>query len=157
MRPALRLLGAGRVAGFPVGVAGVGQAQHRQPVVTGGEHSAQGGQVGFGFDQFPRCHQQYLGLEMAQTFQPQSLGLVEQPGIGKGTVELIVVVDPEQGEDLVDRVDQLGCRELSFIRPSCGRRVLRGGREISYCLCGQVFAGFHAGYPFLGSSRPTGV
>jgi hypothetical protein len=46
--------------------------------------------------------------KVCQGFQPELLDLVELLGIRKGCVILIVVVQPKQGEDLIDRLG-MGC------------------------------------------------
>lgn len=121
VRPALGVLGAGRVAGFAVGVAGARQTLRRQLVLAGGEHLAQGGQVVLLLDQCAGGGEHQPGIEMTQAVEPQALGLVEQRGVGKGAVKLVVVVDAEQREGLVDGVDQRRIGERPLSRPNCGR------------------------------------
>lgn len=150
VRPAMRRLGARRIAGLAIGRARRGQAQGGELLVAGGQHPAQGRQIGFRLDQRPRRHQQHPGRQVAEALQPQPLGLIEQAGVGKGAVELVVIVDAEQREDLIDGIDQLRRRQWPLNRPSCDRRVLRGGRELACCPLGQAFSGFHAALPSLG-------
>lgn len=121
VRPALGVLGAGCVAGFAVGVARTRQALRRQLVLAGAEHLAQGGQVFLLLDQRAGGGEHRSGADMTQAVEPQALGLVEQRGVGKGTVKLVVVVDAEQREGLVDGVDQRRIGERPFSRPNCGR------------------------------------
>lgn len=150
MRPGVRFFRARRIAGLAVGRARRGQAQGSELFVAGGEHPAQRRQVLAVLDKLPRRGEQHPRRQVAQALQPQPLGLIEQAGIGEGAVELVVVIDPEQREQLIDGVDQLRGRRAAVSWPSCGRRVLRGGREIACCLVGQAFAGFHAALPSLG-------
>lgn len=121
VRPALGVLGAGRVAGFAVGVAGARHAACGQLVLAGAEHLAQGGKIFLLLDQCAGGREHRRGTDVAQAVEPQSLGLIEQGGIGEGAVKLVVVVDAEQRERLIDRVDQLRIGERPFSRPNCGR------------------------------------
>ena len=121
VRPALGVLRAGCVAGFAVSVAGARHAARGQLVLTGAEHLAQGGQVVFLLNQSAGGGEHQPGTEMTQAVEPQALGLVEQRGVGKGAVKLVVIVDAEQRKRLVDGVDQCRIGERSFSRPNCGR------------------------------------
>jgi hypothetical protein len=62
---------------------------------------------------------------MRERIQPQALGLIEQLGIFKTAVILVVIIDPEQCKYLIDRIDmRIGwCRlfTASISLPSCGR------------------------------------
>ena len=51
-----------------------------------------------------RAFQNLLNGEVRQCLQPELLDLIELLGVRVGRVILIVVVQPEQGEDLVDRL-----------------------------------------------------
>lgn len=121
VRPALGVLGAGRVAGFAVGIAGARHAACGQLVLAGAEHLAQGGKVVLLLDQRAGGGEHQPGTEMAQAVEPQALGLVEQGGIGKGAVKLVVIVDAEQRKRLIDGVDQRRIGGRPFSRPNCGR------------------------------------
>lgn len=53
--------------------------------------------------------------ETRQSFQPQLFGLVEQFRIAEGGVILIVIVDTEQGKDLIDYINPLRrCIDISM-------------------------------------------
>lgn len=64
----------------------------------------QRGQVLAGLDGVPRAAQDLLHRQIRQRVQPELLDLVELPRIRVGGVVLVVVVEAEQGEDLVDRL-----------------------------------------------------
>lgn len=121
VRPALGVLWAGCVAGFAVGIAGTRHAARGQLVLAGAEHLAQGRKIFLLFDQRAGGGEYQPGTEMAQAVEPQALGLVEQGGIGKGAVKLVVIVDAEQCKRLIDGVDQRRIGGRPFSRPNCGR------------------------------------
>ena len=78
----------------------------------------QRGQVFGVLDAAPRAAQDALDVHSRERLEPELLGLVQLLRVLEGAVVLVVVVQPEQREDLVDRVDP-GFRRLS--RPSSGR------------------------------------
>jgi len=95
----------------------------RQPVrgatrrVAALEHAVQRGQVLGVLDAASRAPQDAFDVDAGQRFQPQLLRLIQLRGVFEGLVVLVVVVQAEQREDLVDRVDP---GILRFSRPSCG-------------------------------------
>ncbi len=107
MAPALCVLGLGRQAGLAVGRVRIGQALRLQfRLAAAIEHAVQRGQVLRGLDAASRAEQDGLGAVPGQAVQPQALDLVQLLGVVVGAVVLVVVVQAEQREDLVDRVDQ---------------------------------------------------
>lgn len=102
---------------FQIGFAGARQVAIT--VAAALDHGAQVGQVLAVLDRLARTAQNDRGTEGAQSFQPQLLDLAQLVVARPRRVVLVVVVEPEQREDLVDGIDQLGQRRFS--RPSCGR------------------------------------
>ena len=81
------------------------------------EHAVQRGQVLGVLDAASRATQDAFDVDARQRFQPQLLHLIQLRGVFEGLVVLVVIVQAEQCEDLVDRVDP---GVLRFSRPSCG-------------------------------------
>lgn len=118
--PALRVLGLGREAGLAVGRVRVGQALGAQlRLAAAVQHAVQRRQVFRGLDAAARPEQDGLGAVAGEAVQPQPLDLAELLGVVIGAVVLVVVVQAEQREDLVDRIDQRRVAAL-LSRPSSG-------------------------------------
>ena len=100
--PALGRPGGGRLAGLHVSVVRSGQAEIGQALLAALQHAVQGGQVFAVFDGVLGAFQDLLHRVVRQRFQPQLLDLLELLRVWKGRVILIVVIQSEQGEDLVD-------------------------------------------------------
>lgn len=103
--PGLGRFRRARVAGFEVGLPQRWQAEAGDALAAVLEHAVQRGQVLAGLDGVARAAQNLLDRQLRQRVQPQLLDLIELLGIRVGGVILVVVIEPEQGEDLVDRLD----------------------------------------------------
>lgn len=118
--PALRLFRLGRQAGFAIRRVRIGHPQGEQACLLAAiEHARERGQVLRGLDAAARAEQYGLGTVRGEAVQPQPLDLAELPGVAVRAVILVVVVQAEQREDLVDRVDQRVVA-LGLSRPSSG-------------------------------------
>lgn len=73
-------------------------------MIAGVEHFFEGGQVVVLLDDLPSCGHDGGRAEIGQGFEPQALGLIEQHSVVKGGVKLVVIINAEQGEDLIDGV-----------------------------------------------------
>ena len=116
MTPAVRITrrGGGLDIRIPSGGQPVRGAACR---VAALEHAVQCGQVLGVFDAAARAPQHAFDVDACKRFEPQLLRLIQLRGVFEGLVVLVVVVQSEQREDLVDRVD---AGVLGFSRPSCG-------------------------------------
>ena len=103
--PGLCRLGRPRTAGLDIGIVGRWQAEVRQVLAAAFEHAVQGGQVLAVFDGMLRPPQYLLYGVVCQGLQPQFLDLLELLCIRVGGVILVVVIEAEQGKDLVDRLN----------------------------------------------------
>lgn len=118
MAPAVTF--ARSTCGLPVGRDGLRQAGGRVlrlPAAV--DHPVQGREVLGPLDAGARAAEDALAIEGRKRLEPEFLGLRELRGVLEGAVVLVVVVQPEEREDLVDRIDPVRVRGLS--RPSCGR------------------------------------
>ena len=77
----------------------------------------QRGQVFAGFYRVAGAVQDLRDGILAQRFQPQLLDLLELLAVRVGGKVLVVVVQAEEGEDLVDRLDQRRRRWLRTLIP----------------------------------------
>lgn len=103
--PALRRTGAPGITGLAIGRVGIGQAEAGDTLLAALQHAMQGGQVLTVLDGVAGAAQDLLNRIVRKGFQPQFLDLLELFGVGVGRVILVVVVQPEQGKNLVDGFD----------------------------------------------------
>lgn len=68
-------------------------------------HTVQRRQVFAGLNGVAGTQKDLLHRVIRQRFQPEFLDLAELRGIGESRVVLVVVVQPEQGEYLIDGLD----------------------------------------------------
>ena len=94
-----------RIAGFTVGAIGIGQPEAGNALLAALQHAVQGWQVLAVLDGVACTAQNLLNRVIRQRFQPELLDLLELLGVGVRRVVLVVVVQPEQGENLIDRLD----------------------------------------------------
>lgn len=85
------------------------------------DHPVQRGQVLGTLDAGARAAQDALSVEAGERLEPELLRLRELRGVLEGAVVLVVVVQTEQREDLVDRIDPVLVTPRGLSRPSCGR------------------------------------
>ena len=104
MAPGLGGPGRGCAAGLHIGVVGCRQSQVGQALLAALQHAVQGGQVFAVLDGVLGALENLLYRVVRQRVQPQFLDLLELLRVGKGGVVLVVIVQPEQGENLVDRL-----------------------------------------------------
>lgn len=97
------------------------QAQVGQALLAALQHAVEGGQVLAVLDGMPGALEDVFHRIIRQGLQPQFLDLPELFGIREGGVVLVVVVQPEQGEDLVQCFD-VGLARLGAPRFSLPRR-----------------------------------
>ncbi len=102
-------------AGLHVGVVGTGQAQVGQALLAALQHPVQRGQVLAVLDGVLGTLEYLLDGVVGKGVQPELLDLLELLGVRVGRVVLVVVVQPEQGEYLVDRLDPRFLRGPVFI------------------------------------------
>ncbi len=105
MAPGLGGPGCRCPAGLDIGIVGGGQAQVRQALLAALQHPVEGGQVLTVLDGVLGALQDLLYRVIRQRIQPQFLDLPQLLRVGISGIVLVVVVQPEQGEDLVDRLD----------------------------------------------------
>ena len=103
--PALGRFRRGGLAGFHIGVVGRGQAQVRQALLAALQHTVEGGEIVAVLDSVLRALEDLLHRVVRQRLQPELLDLLQLLRVRVGCVVLVVVVEAEQGEDLVDRLD----------------------------------------------------
>ena len=121
MAPDLGGAGGRRPAGLHIGVVGGWQAQVRQALLATLQHTVQSRQVLAVISGVLGAIEDLRYRIVRQRIQPQLLDLLELFGVGEGGVVLVVVVQPEQGEDLVDRLNP-GFRGRLALAPSLPRR-----------------------------------
>ena len=109
--PALCGPGGGGAAGLHVGIVRRGQAEVGQALLAALQHAVEGGKVLAVLNGVPGALQNLLHRVVGQGIQPQLFDLLELLRIGKGGVVLIVVIQPEQGEDLVNCLYMGFCRQ----------------------------------------------
>ncbi len=80
------------------------QSQVGQALLAALQHAVEGGQVFAVLDGVLGALENLLYRVVRQRVQPQFLDLLELLRVGKGGVVLVVIVQPEQGENLVDRL-----------------------------------------------------
>ncbi len=119
--PGLGGLRRGCLAGFQIGVVGRGQAVVPQPLLAALVHAVQGWQVFAVLNGVPGTLENLFHRVVAERLQPQFLDLLQLFCIRVGGVVLVVVIQAEQGEYLVDRLDQF-CRGSGPGRFSLPRR-----------------------------------
>lgn len=118
--PAVTL--ARRARRLTVGRSRLGQARGRVlRLAAAVDHPVQRGQVLGALDAGPRTAQDALAVDAGERLEPELLRLRELRGVLEGAVVLVVVVQAEQREDLVDRVDPVLVAPRGLSRPSCGR------------------------------------
>ncbi len=103
--PALRRTGTLRITGLAIGRVGIRQTEAGDTFPTALQHAMQRGQVLTVLNGVAGAAQDLLDRIVREGFQPQLLDLFELFGVGVGRVILVVVVQPEQGKDLVDGFD----------------------------------------------------
>ena len=79
----------------------------QRALAAGVVHAVQGRHVLIVFDDVAGALENLLHGVDGQGVQPQFLDLLELTRVGKGGVVLVVIIQPEQGKYLVDRLDQL--------------------------------------------------
>ncbi len=118
--PALTL--AWRACRLAVGRRGLRQACRRiLRLAAATDHPVQRGQVLGALDAGTCAAQDALPVEAGKRLEPELLRLRELRGVLEGAVVLVVVVQAEQREDLVDRIDPVLVAPRGLSRPSCGR------------------------------------
>ena len=105
----------------------------------------EGGQVLAVLQGVAGAAQNLFSRVIAQGLQPQLLDLVELFRIRVGGVKLVVIVEPEQGEHLIDGVDLPLPRGLAaaLSSPSYGRRGRLRGCDLLCDLLYEMLAVFH--------------
>ncbi len=103
--PVLGRARAAGAAGLHVGVVGCGQAQPGNALPAAFQHSMQGWQILTVLDRVAGAAQDLLHRVFSEGLQPQLLDLLELLAVRVGGVVLVVIIEPEQGEDLVDGLD----------------------------------------------------
>ena len=95
----------GRPTGFHVGIVGGGQAEVCQALLAAFQHTVESRQVLAVFNCVLGALQDLLYRVIGQRIKPQFLDLFQLLRIRISRVILVVVVQPEQGEHLVDCLD----------------------------------------------------
>ena len=114
--PVLGGLGRGGGAGLQVGIAHFGQTVGGQPRLAALVHPVQGGQVFVVFDGVFGAPQNLFHRVVSQGFVPQFFYLLYLAVVLIGGEILVVVVQPKQGEYLVDGID-VGLAGADFSLP----------------------------------------
>ena len=115
MLPRRILFGRGRQTCLSVGVVGRGEPQITQTVPTCFDHAIQRGQIVAVLDGVLRGAQYDRSGIGVERLKPKPFDLAYLLGIRPGRVILVVVVQPKERENLIDRLDQLRVRRCSRI------------------------------------------
>ena len=123
--PGLGGFGAAGAAGLEEGVPGAGQPEGGQAEFAALAHAVQRGQVFAVLDGVAGPAQNLFHRVLTEGVEPELLDLTQLLGIRVGGIILVVVVQSEQGEDLVDRLDMRGVRAGAFRRAFTLPRMCR--------------------------------
>ena len=95
------------------------QSQRCHPLLAAFQHTVKGGQILAVLDGMFCALENLFHRIICQRFKPKFLDLFQLLGIGVRRVVLVVVIEPEQREDLVDGLDVgiAGARVRPLSRP----------------------------------------